>query len=163
MAASEYRFTDYKSEIDRETDMRSTDGDIPAHNEFPARVDLLDMLVQQPLPRLAPGLIDPASMAGDEPTKKSQIVLDCLNAAIAGNDAEAIENCFVADHAYWKDQLALTYHLRTFRTPGVIAASLLETNKLRAIKSGIAVNGGAMFMSATPVLVSGPRYRYGIR
>ncbi|KAJ5297482.1 hypothetical protein N7508_007731 [Penicillium antarcticum] len=122
------------------------------HNEFPARVDLLDMLAQQPLPLLAPGLMDPSSMAGDEPTKQAQLVLDRLNAAVAGNDAEAIESCFVADNAYWKDQLALTYHLRTFRTPGVIAASLLETNRLRAIKGGIAVNGAAMFMPATPVL-----------
>jgi hypothetical protein len=139
------------------TDLRISDKDTLAHNEFPARVNLLEMLAQQPLPLLTPGLIDPASMAGDEPTKQAQIVLDRLNAAIAGNNTEAIEDCFVADHAYWKDQLALTYHLRTFRTPGVIAASLLETTQLRAIKGGISVNGGAIFMPATPVLVSGPR------
>ena len=52
------------------------------------------------------------------------------------------------------EMLALTYHLRTFKTPGVIAASLLETNRLRTIKGNIQVDGGAMFIPATPVLVS---------
>lgn len=65
-----------------------------------------------------------------------------------------LEACFYADQAFWKDQLALTYHLRTFKTPGVIAASLLETEKPRSISKGIAVDGVALFLPATPVLVS---------
>ncbi|KAJ5505916.1 hypothetical protein N7453_004873 [Penicillium expansum] len=91
-------------------------------------------------------------MVGDEPTKQAQAVLDKLNTALARNDAEALEDCFWKDRAYWKDQLALTYHLRTFKTPGIISASLLETNKLRAIKGDITIDGGAMFLPATPVL-----------
>jgi hypothetical protein len=66
----------------------------------------------------------------------------------------ALESCFYADQAFWKDQLALTYHLRTFKTPGVISASLLETKKLRSLSKGIAVDGAALFLPATPGLVS---------
>lgn len=121
---------------------------------MPPRVDLLRLMIQHPLPLLAPGIIDPASMVGDEPTKQAQAVLDKLNTALARNDPEALEDCFWKDRAYWKDQLALTYHLRTFKTPDIISASLLETNKLRAIKGDITIDGGAMFIPATPVLVS---------
>ncbi|CAI7637129.1 unnamed protein product [Penicillium discolor] len=123
-----------------------------SHNEFPPRVDLLKLMAQDPLPLLAPGMIEPGSMTGDEPTKQAQVVLDNLNSALARNGAEALKDCFWKGQAYWKDQLALTYHLRTFKTPGTIAASLLDTNKLRAIKGDITVDGGAIFFPATPVL-----------
>lgn len=124
-----------------------------SHDEFPPRVDLLKLMTQDPLPLLAPGMIDPGSMAGDEPTKQAQVVLDNLNSALARNDVEALKDCFWKDQAYWKDQLALTYHLRTFKTTGTISASLLDTNKLRVIKGDITVDGGAIFFPATPVLV----------
>lgn len=124
-----------------------------SHNEFPPRVDLLKLMAQDPLPLLAPGMIDPGSMTGDEPIKQVQVVLDNLNSALARNDAEALKDCFWKDQAYWKDQLALTYHLRTFKTPDIIAASLLDTNKLRTIKGDITVDGKAIFLPATPVLV----------
>jgi hypothetical protein len=145
---------EHRSSCDDKTDTSSTDGTMSSHGEFPPRVDLLEMLAQQPLPQLAPDMIDPACMAGDEPAKQAQTILDGLNAALAANDTRALEDCFVEGQSYWKDQLALTYHLRTFKTPGVIAASLLETNKMRAIKGDIKIDGGAMFLPATPVLVS---------
>ena len=111
------------------------------------------MMDQQPLPNLIPGLIDPASMAGDEATNQAQVVLGRLNSALAEDDAKMLESCFYADQAYWKDQLALTYHLRTFSLPGVIAASLLETKALRGVTEGIQVDGEAIFLPATPILV----------
>ncbi|CDM36621.1 hypothetical protein DTO006G1_1649 [Penicillium roqueforti] len=123
-----------------------------SRDEFPPRIDLLKLMAQNPLPLLAPGMVDPVSMADYEPTKQTQLVLDNLNTALARNDAGALEDCFWKDQAYWRDQLALTYHLRTFKSPGIIAASLLETNKLRAIKGDITVDGGAIFIQATPVL-----------
>jgi len=107
-----------------------------------------------PLPALTPGLFDPESMTGDAVTKQANIVLSRFNAALADNDALALENCFYADQAFWKDQLALTYHLRTFKSPGMIAASLLETEKLRSISKGIAVDGAALLLPVTPDLVS---------
>ncbi|KAJ5779330.1 hypothetical protein N7457_007050 [Penicillium paradoxum] len=123
-----------------------------SYDEFPPRVNLLELLAQNPLPQLAPGLVDPTSMTGDEPNKQARTALNNLNAAIAHNDVEALANCFLEHQAYWKDQLALTYHLRTFKTCGVIASSLLETNKLRTIKGNIEIDGEAIFSPATPVL-----------
>lgn len=112
------------------------------------------MMDECPLPALVPGLVDSESMAGNVATEQANIVLSRFNAALANNDAASLEACFYADQAFWKDQLALTYHLRTFKTPGVIAASLLETDKLRNISKGIAVDGAAVFLPASPVLVS---------
>lgn len=111
------------------------------------------MMNEEPLPALAPGLINPASMVGDEATIQAKVVLSRLNDALAAEDAGTLESCFFADQAYWKDQLALTYHLRTFKTPGVIAASLLQTKALRGLANGIEVDGAAVFLPATPVLV----------
>lgn len=123
-------------------------------DEYPRRADLRGMMDAQPLPSLTPGLLDPTSMAGDEATNKANAVLERFNAALASANAEDLSNCFHASQAYWKDQLALTYHLRTFSTPGNIAAALLQTNASRCIENGIAVDGVAMFLPATPVLVS---------
>jgi hypothetical protein len=124
-----------------------------AHSqEYPPRGDLRAMMDELPLPTLAPGLVDPELMAGDAATKQANIVLSRFNAALASNDATELESCFYADQAFWKDQLALTYHLRTFQSPSIIAESLLKTEKLRGVSKGIAVDGAALFLPATPVL-----------
>lgn len=127
---------------------------LPAHDEFPRRVDLRMMLDQQPLPVNAPGAVDSASMAGEEATRQARAVLDKLNAALAADDTETLKSCFFAGQAYWKDQLALTYHLRTFTNAGVVAASLVETKGLRGLTGGIKLEGAAQFVAATPALVS---------
>lgn len=131
--------------------------------EYPPRADLRAMMDESPLPTLAPGLVDPESMAGDAATKQANAVLSRLNAALANRDAAALESCFYADQAFWKDQLALTYHLRTFKNPDVITESLLETAKLRSVPKGIAVDGAALFLPATPVLVSTCCREYAIK
>lgn len=120
------------------------------------------MMDQQPLPTLAPGLIDQESMVGEEPTKQAKTVLDQFNAAVASNDVQALKDCFYPDQAYWKDSLALTYHLRTFNGPDVIASSFLETEGLRGIPKGLEIDGGAIFMPATPVLVCNDQLYYRI-
>ncbi|PYI09585.1 monooxygenase [Aspergillus sclerotiicarbonarius CBS 121057] len=120
--------------------------------EHPPRADLRHMMHQHPLPTLTPGLIDPSSMAGDEATTQARAILTRLNTALATDDAKTLQSCFYADQAYWKDQLALTWHLRTFSSPGTIAASLLETAKLRKVSGEIEIDGAAMFLPATPVL-----------
>ena len=111
------------------------------------------MMSEQPVPLLAPGTVDPASMGGEEPTKVAVAVLKTFNAALAADDAEALEKCFFAEQAYWKDSLALTYHMRTFAGPGVVAASLLKTKTLRDVADGFKIVGKARFMPATPVIV----------
>ncbi|RDW70455.1 Monooxygenase [Aspergillus mulundensis] len=109
------------------------------------------MMDENPVPSLTPGLIDPASMAGDAATTQARAVLDRLNSALATGDTKTLESCFYAEQAYWKDLLALTWHLRTFRGPSTIAASLLETAKLREV-GAFEVDGEAVFLPATPVL-----------
>ena len=111
------------------------------------------MMAENPVPSIAPGTVDPDSMAGDEPTKQARAVLDRLSAALAADNVEMLEGCFFPTQAYWKDQLALTYHLRTFSTPGIIAASFLETKASRGVTGEIAVEGEAQFVPATPTLV----------
>ncbi|GKZ49685.1 hypothetical protein AbraIFM66951_002256 [Aspergillus brasiliensis] len=123
-----------------------------ARDEYPRRGDLREMMNQHPVPTLPPGLIDPASMASDEATTQARAVLESLNTALVTGDVKTLEDCFYPDQAYWKDQLALTWHLRTFSTPSTIAASLLETAKLRNVSGGVEIDGAAVFLPATPVL-----------
>ncbi|PWY75074.1 FAD/NAD(P)-binding domain-containing protein [Aspergillus heteromorphus CBS 117.55] len=120
--------------------------------EYPPKADLRKMIAQNPLPAIAPGLIDPDSMGENHlPTEQVNVALDRLNAALVANDATALERCFFAPQAYWKDQLALTYHLRTFSEAGVIAAALLRTKALRGV-ADIAIDGVAQFIPAAPSL-----------
>jgi hypothetical protein len=95
-------------------------------------------------------------MAGDEATIQARNVLDRLNAAFVNGDASALQDCFYTEQSYWKDQLALTWHLRTVSGAGTIAAGLLETAKLRGVEGkGFEVDGAAVFLPATPALVRG--------
>lgn len=123
-------------------------------DEYPPKADLRELCSQHPLPIIAPGTVDPASLSGDEPTRIALAALKTFNDALAAGDAEKLESCFYSGQAYWKDQLALTYHMRTFKTASVIVAGLLETEKLRGIDKGFEVKGKATFTPATPVLVS---------
>ncbi|CBF89179.1 uncharacterized protein ANIA_00586 [Aspergillus nidulans FGSC A4] len=111
------------------------------------------MMDQHPLPFLTHSPIDPGSIDGEKATAYARGVLNRLNAALAASDTEALENCFYSDQASWKDQLALTWHLRTFRCHNTIAASFLDTARLRGLSSGITIDGEAVFLSATPALV----------
>ncbi|GAB1319243.1 Flavoprotein involved in K+ transport [Madurella fahalii] len=130
----------------------NTDNNLPLRGEHPPAVDLRGMMAKLPLPVIPEGTVDPASMAGHEPTKQALAILDKLNAALAANDVELLESCFFASQAYWRDALALTYHLRTFTTPGVIATCLLETKALRRLVGEIKLQGTAQFIPAAPVL-----------
>ncbi|KAK3390053.1 hypothetical protein B0H63DRAFT_492691 [Podospora didyma] len=110
------------------------------HDEFPPRGDIRSMMKREPLPFVAPGTVDTASIAGDGgPTKLAEQVLDAFNSALSADDTKTLEKLFLtggSSPAYWKDQLALTSHLRTFTGAGVVAASLLETKKLRGVVGG---------------------------
>jgi hypothetical protein len=95
-------------------------------------------------------------MAGDKATIQASNVLDRLKAALVNDDASALRGCFYTEQSYWKDQLALTWHLRTFSSAGTIAVGLLETAKLRGAEGeGFEVDGAAVFLPATPALVRG--------
>ncbi|KLU88052.1 hypothetical protein MAPG_07039, partial [Magnaporthiopsis poae ATCC 64411] len=113
---------------------------------YPPAVDLRTMMAKRPLPAVAPGTVDASSLTGEEPARLARRVLDKLNASLAAGDAAGVEECFNASQAYWKDSVALTWHLRTFGTPSTIAASLLETSRLRGLsREGFQVDGDAHF------------------
>lgn len=112
------------------------------------------MLDQQPLPVITPGTVDVDAMAGDEPIKQATAVLSAFNAALAADNAAALEECFFPSQAYWKDQLALTHHMRIFYTPSAIAASFLDTKSLRGISGEPKLQGPVGFLPATPTLIS---------
>ncbi|KAM0331628.1 hypothetical protein ACHAQA_003307 [Verticillium albo-atrum] len=127
-----------------ETDMPVIDTSL---DEYPSRADFRQMLVDRPLPTIAPGIVDPNSMAGDEPAKQASIVLGMFNAAMARADADALADCFLAGQAYWRDILAMTYHLRTFFGPKVISQSLLKTSEFRRISEGFKLDSAAVAIS----------------
>lgn len=118
-------------------------------SEFPPKADLRKMCSRYPLPVIAPGTVEP--MSSKEATKIATAVLKSFNDALSRGDAVTLESTFYSGQAYWKDQLALTYHMRTFTTPS-IAAALIETGKLREA-GGFEIEGKAIFVQATPVLV----------
>ncbi|RAK95719.1 monooxygenase [Aspergillus ibericus CBS 121593] len=120
--------------------------------EYPPKADVRSMIARHPLPTVAPGTIDPVTVAGDESTNNHvRHVLDRFNAALVNKDAKVLEG-FFADQAYWRDELAFTYHLRTFSAPDTIAAALLETAALRGVVGGVSVDGAAQFVPTSPTL-----------
>lgn len=132
--------------------MQDTNGSL-SKDEFPPRAELRQMVAQAPLPVIAPGTLDSVSTDGPEIQKAALAVLCEVNAALAADDFEKLKACFFPGQAYWKDQLALTWHLRTFATPAVVAAALLETKELRGLAEGIKLEGTPHFVPATPFLV----------
>jgi|SRR3569833_1176246 len=122
------------------------------NEERPAKADLRKDLYR-PLPFIVPGTVDPASLPETEATKEANAVLLTFNEALDARDPNKLETCFFSGQAFWRDMLALSYHLRTFTGPGVIAAALLETTELRTLTQNLKLVGSAKFIPATPVLV----------
>ncbi|PWY91315.1 FAD/NAD(P)-binding domain-containing protein [Aspergillus sclerotioniger CBS 115572] len=81
------------------------------------------MIARHPLPIIDPGLVDPGTMVGGELNNRVRLVVDRFNAAMGNRDVEGLGGCL--------DELAFTYHLRTFFTAEVIAEAMLETGALR--------------------------------
>lgn len=107
------------------------------------------MLADNPLPIIAPDTL-PKDPSADDATVVAAAVLDKLNAALATKDVKAVEACFFPGQSYWRDNLALTYHLRTFFNAARIASSLVETAELRQM-GPLRPEGPAQF---NPVLAS---------
>ena len=117
-------------------------------------MELRKLLYDNPIPAISPGLVDPTIMAGDAAMQQVCSILSQLNTALAADDFEKLKSCLFPSQTYWKDQLALTYHLRTLTTPGTIAGGLLETKASRNIEGEIVADGEAQFIPAKPTLVS---------
>ncbi|GKT66337.1 flavin-containing monooxygenase protein [Colletotrichum tofieldiae] len=108
-------------------------------------------MAETPLPAIAEGTVDPAAMNRSMSTNLALDRTKKFREALKADDLTALESCFYAEQAYWKDQLALTYHLRTFQQAGAIAASLIETKKLRGVDN-MELDGEANFVSVSPTL-----------
>lgn len=84
-------------------------------DEYPAKATLRSLQAANPVPSLPLDFIDPASMSGDTATKHAVSILSKFNTSLAANDAAGLASCFFPTQAWWKDRLALTYHLRTLK------------------------------------------------
>ncbi|KAH7244497.1 uncharacterized protein BKA55DRAFT_692296 [Fusarium redolens] len=118
---------------------------------YPPAGDLLKLFDQQPVPVLSSYIVKRISFEEVDASDQAAVVVKAFHDALRANDTDALQECFFADQAYWKDALAFTYHLRTFYTPSVIVANLLETNKARGISMRWNMES-AVFVPATPVL-----------
>ncbi|KAK7949256.1 monooxygenase [Apiospora aurea] len=106
------------------------------------------MMKENPLPVIAPDICPDDPITDDEiATAKARDILERLNEAVKAKDAGKLEGCFFSQQAYWRDQIALTWHLRTFSNSEAIAASLLETSDLRGLAGGgFTIEGQAHFI-----------------
>ncbi|KAJ9295985.1 hypothetical protein DTO271G3_5560 [Paecilomyces variotii] len=107
------------------------------HDEYPPAAALREMMAKQPLPVIPPDTAHHALMSDEGSTKQALVALKKFNAAVVKSDAKALTDCFFPSQAYWKDVLALTYHLRTFTTVEAIVPAFLETKDLRGIDGEI--------------------------
>lgn len=116
--------------------------------EHPVQVALKDL--QRPLPVIE-GSLDEGSI---DATRIIQSLLDRLYGALEDQDLERVKDCFNPLQSYWRDQLALTAHLRTFTDSGTIARAILETSKMRRLGRFNIVPTTPRLVQATPTLVS---------
>ncbi|KAF5592964.1 K+ transport flavoprotein [Fusarium subglutinans] len=118
---------------------------------YPPAASLLQLFDERPVPNLSPKIVERITFKDVDPSDQAAAVVVSFHDALRDNDIQALQDCFFADQAYWKDALAFTYHLRTFYTPSVIAANLLETNKMRGPSMRWNMES-VVFVAATPVL-----------
>ena len=129
--------------------------ELDASGEYPQRVELRKTLSENPLPSFPPETLEP-SVVGEEITQQALSVIAALNKALVAGDGEALEHCFFPDQSYWRDQVALTYHMRTFRSPRVVATNLLAAQKAREVPEGFTLEGTPLVIPASPTLVGTP-------
>ncbi|KAG6983605.1 hypothetical protein FOFC_15386 [Fusarium oxysporum] len=120
---------------------------------YPPAASLLQLFDERPIPVLPLRIVEKISYEDVDPSGQATDVVKTFHDALRESDIQALQDCFFADQAYWKDALAFTYHLRTFYTPSVISANLLETNKARGPSMRWNMES-AVFVAATPVLLS---------
>lgn len=113
-------------------------------------------MAQYALPNVHSVAKDLEPISSSETTSAARTILEQLTVALNANSMEELENCFFPEQAFWKDQLALTWHLRTFISPARIAKGLLETKHLREMTGNFEITGEAELVQAGPNLVSRP-------
>ncbi|ETS86267.1 hypothetical protein PFICI_00095 [Pestalotiopsis fici W106-1] len=119
-------------------------------DEYPRAADLLAMMADRPLPLIGPEILE--TINADQAPAHAKQVLDEFNRALASNDVGRLASCFFEKQCYWRDQLALTWHLRTIESPRNCAASISETTALRGVPAGFTIKGAPQFIPAAPTL-----------
>lgn len=122
----------------------------PPEPKWPPAADLRRMMEDNPLPVIAPNIFASDPISDEIAMVKARDVLERLNGAmLVTKDANDLEQCFFSEQAYWRDQIALTWHLRTFSNRRVIATSLLEMSSLRGVADdSFKIDGHAHFIPA---------------
>ena len=120
----------------------------------PPKGDLRGLMKQYDLPVVTRASATFGPTTRYEATKQASAVISNLDEAIFLDDAEALEDCFFAEQAFWKDQLAFTWHLRTFISPKNITHALLETQQQRDLTELFYSLGDAELVQIGPTLVS---------
>lgn len=117
--------------------------------DFPPKADLLTE-IYQPLPKLTAS-VDWNVL--DASTTAEQVVRG-FSTALEGADTKAFADHFLAHQSYWRDTLAITSHLRTFKDRDVIALVLTEQNRQRHIHGITITPGSTQIVVASGTLVS---------
>ncbi|KAK1975732.1 hypothetical protein LZ30DRAFT_604969 [Colletotrichum cereale] len=97
--------------------------------DYPPKVDIKTQIYAE-LPVTATAL---SSWDDLDANEVSRSVVAELSAAIQQGRHRDVESLFAAPSAYWKDTMALTAHLRTFKGRQSIASALLELHSERKV------------------------------
>ncbi|KAK2033570.1 FAD/NAD(P)-binding domain-containing protein [Colletotrichum zoysiae] len=97
--------------------------------DYPPKVDIKTQIYEQP-----PATVAALSNWDDlDANEVSRSVVAELSAALQQRRHRDVETLFATPSAHWKDTLALTAHLRTFKGRKAIASALLELHDQRNI------------------------------
>ena len=121
--------------------------------DYPPRADLLTE-IYQPLPKVT-ATVDWNSL--DVATTAEQAIRE-ISIALQSTDRGDFIDLFLANQSFWRDTLAITSHLRTFKGPDVIVTVLRELNTQRGIDAIAIVPGSAQVVVASETLVSSPAF-----
>ena len=122
-------------------------------DEYPPQADLRRD-VYQPLPVIPPTAVGEKGIAPGEAANHARAVLESVNDALESADGVAgLTDLFFRDHCYWRDILALTYHIRTIRDAGPVVSAFSETRRRRGASRLVFVEDSAVFAPVTPTLV----------
>ena len=118
-------------------------------SDFPPRADLLTE-IYHPLPKLTV-YVDWKAL--DSYVTAEQAV-NAFATALETTDTNALTDIFLAHQSFWRDTVALTSHLRTFKNRQVIVSVLAELNNRRRINEITPIPGTAQVVVASETLVS---------
>lgn len=117
-------------------------------NDCPARADLRTE-IYRPLPVVSL----PVDASSPDPSDICAEVLQALFEGLSEGNVNKVKNCFYDEQCYWRDQLALTYHFRTFKDKECISKALVERAAISKPGSVAVAPGTARLTSAGPTLV----------